>query len=111
MKLLFDQNLSPKLVGHLGDIFPGSSHVLTFNLDSAEDDEIWEFARIREYAIVTKDVDYNNLGVLRGFPPKVLWLLLGNCTTSEIASVFRHRYAEIELFEKDTSTGTLLLRS
>ena len=71
MKVLIDQNLSPKLVNRLADLFPGSSHVLSVGLDCATDDQIWEHARLNGFAIVTKDEDYNNLSVLRGGPPKV----------------------------------------
>ena len=42
MKLLFDQNLSPKLVNRLSDLFPGSNHVQSAALDCADDDLIWE---------------------------------------------------------------------
>jgi len=38
MKLLFDQNLPPKLVNRLADLFPGSSHVQSIRLDCASDD-------------------------------------------------------------------------
>lgn len=109
MKLLFDQNLSPKLVNRLADLFPGSSHVLSEGLDCANDDQVWEHARLNEFAIVTKDADYNNLSVVRGCPPKVIWLLLGNCTTAQVEAVFRIRFANIEAFEKDPSVGTLAL--
>jgi predicted nuclease of predicted toxin-antitoxin system len=64
LKLLFDQNLSPKLAVRLADLFPGSSHVLSLGLDRASDDAIWDHARDQNYAIVTKDADYNNLGVV-----------------------------------------------
>lgn len=57
MKLLFDQNLSPKLVNRLADLFPGSIHVLSVGLDCADDDRIWEYAEQNGFAIVTKDVD------------------------------------------------------
>jgi predicted nuclease of predicted toxin-antitoxin system len=109
MKLLFDQNLSPKLVNRLADLFPGSSHVQSVGLDCASDDQVWEHARLNELAIVTKDEDYNNLSVLRGSPPKVIWLQLGNCTTVQVEAVFRGRFADIEAFEKDPSVGTLVL--
>ncbi len=46
MKLLFDQNLSPKLVNRLADLFPGSIHVLSVGLDCADDDRIWEYATL-----------------------------------------------------------------
>jgi plasmid maintenance system antidote protein VapI len=38
MKLLFDQNLSPRLATRLQDLFPDSSHVFWLNLDQAEGD-------------------------------------------------------------------------
>jgi len=109
MKLFFDQNLSPKLVNRLADLFPASSHVQSVGLDCASDDQVWEHARLNGFAIVTKDADYNNLSVLRGSPPKVIWLQLGNCTTPQVEAVFRARVADIEAFEKDPSVGTLVL--
>ena len=71
MKLLFDQNLSPKLVSLLADLFPGSSHVQSVGLDCASDEQVWEHARLNGFAIVTKDEDFNYLSVVRGIPPKV----------------------------------------
>ena len=65
MKLLFDQNLSPKLVNRLADLFPASIHVQSAGLDCADDDQVWEYARLNGFAVVTKDEDYNNLSVLR----------------------------------------------
>lgn len=109
MKLLFDQNLSPKLVNQLADLFPGSSDVQSVGLDCAEDDQVWEHARLNGFAIVTKDEDYNNLSVLRGSPPKVIWLQLGNCTTAQVEAVFRARFVDIDAFEKDAAVGTLTL--
>jgi predicted nuclease of predicted toxin-antitoxin system len=109
MKLLFDQNLSPALVNRLADLFPGSSHVQSEGLDCASDDQVWEYARLNGFAIVTKDADYNSLSVVRGSPPKVIWLLLGNCTTAQVEAVFRARFVDIETFEQDPSLGTLAL--
>jgi predicted nuclease of predicted toxin-antitoxin system len=105
MKLLFDQNLSPKLVNRLAD----SIHVQAVGLDCANDDQIWEHARLNGLAVVTKDEDYNTLSVLWGTPPKVLWLQTGTCTTAQVEALFRARFADIEAFEKDLSVGTLVL--
>lgn len=55
---------------------------------------------------MTKDADYNNLSTMRGTPPKVIWLLLGNCTTGQVEAVFRSHRAQIEAFEQDASAGT-----
>ena len=109
MKLLFDQNLSPKLVNRLADLFPGSSHVQSAGLDAADDNQVWQYAKQNGFTIVTKDEDYNNLSVLRGWPPKVIWLQLGSCTTSQVEAAFRTRIADITAFENDPAAGTLVL--
>ena len=61
MKLLFDQNLSPRLVNALTDLYPDSDHVFNLNLDQASDNKVWNFALDRGFAIVTKDADCCNL--------------------------------------------------
>ena len=109
MKVLFDQNLSPKLVNGLADLLPDSCHVQSVGLDCASDDQVWEHARVNGFAIVTKDEDYNNLSVVRGGPPKIIWLQLGNCTTAQVEAVFRARIADIEAFGRDVSVSTLVL--
>lgn len=109
MKLLFDQNLSPKLVKLLADLFPDSVHVESAGFDHAGDEAVWEFARLNELAIVTKDEDYDYLSVARGAPPKVIWLQLGNCTTAQVEAVLRGRSADIEAFNAEPSVGTLVL--
>lgn len=80
MRLLFDQNLSPLLVGRLWDLFPDSVHVRDVGLKDADDREVWSFASKRAFIIATKDSDFNDLSFLHGFPPFVVWLNIGNCT-------------------------------
>ena len=96
-------------VNRLADLFPGSSHVQTAGLDCADDDQVWDYARQNDFAIVSKDEDYNNMSVLRGSPPKVIWVQLGNCTTAQVEAAFRARFADIEAFEKDPALGTFIL--
>ena len=107
MKLLFDQNLSPQLVSHLTDEFPGSSHVSFLNLDRADDIAIWQFAREHNFVIVTKDADYSDLGTLFGFPPYVVWLRTGNCTTRKIEATLRSHRVLIEQLQQGLALGTL----
>ena len=45
MKLLFDENLSRKLVARLADLYPDSVHVAEASLLESPDREIWEFAK------------------------------------------------------------------
>ena len=89
MKLLFDHNLSYKLVGHLADLFPASEHVRNVNLHEADDRMVWEYARANGFAIVSKDEDFHQLSFLYGPPPQVLWVRRGNCTTADIEQAVR----------------------
>ena len=109
MKLLFDQNLSPQLVLKLADLFPDSSHVCAVNLDRAQDHEVYEYARREEFTLVTKDADFNDLNVLRGFPPKVVWIRSGNCSTATIENILRLHYNEIMALESDSTKGVIAL--
>jgi predicted nuclease of predicted toxin-antitoxin system len=89
LKLLFDQNLSRKLISRLADIFPGSSHVQFHGLSEAEDGEIWEFAKAQDFCIVTQDADFADRSRLYGAPPKVVWLRCGNVPTSTVEALLR----------------------
>ena len=66
MKLLFDENLSPKLVQKLAETFPGSQHVDDVGLHGGTDDAIWDWAKIRDYVIVSKDNDFRQRAFLEG---------------------------------------------
>ena len=110
MKLLFDQNLSPRLVARLADLFPGSSHVSLLRLDEVPDTDVWLYAHDNHFVIVTKDADFGELSTLRGFPPKVIWLQVGNCTTGTIENVIREHAEAIERLERESEIGILSLR-
>jgi predicted nuclease of predicted toxin-antitoxin system len=107
MKLLFDHHLSRKLVGRLADLFPQSSHVVMHGLDRAEDVDIWQFARDEGYLIVTKDSDFNDVVMLRGVPPKIIWIRVGNCTTATVETIIRRNYPLIEVFYHDPQSAIL----
>ncbi len=109
MRLLFDQNLSRFLVARLIDDFPGSVHVSALGLSRADDLEVWTQARSGDYAIVTKDSDFNDLLFVRGHPPCVIWIRRGNCTTSEIEKLLRDRRPKIESL-KDSGNGLLVIQ-
>lgn len=89
MKLLFDQNLSRKLVNRLADIFPESSHVQFHGLAEKTDTEIWEFAKLNDFCIVTQDADFAERSRLYGSPPKVMWLRCGNVPTYKVEELIR----------------------
>ena len=78
MRLLFDQNISHRVVNKLKDNFPDAMHVRDFELQFASDKEIWNFGRNNNFAIVTFDSDFNDFATLYGLPPKIIWLRFGN---------------------------------
>jgi len=84
MKLLFDENLSHKLVLLLDDLFPNSVHVREIGLKAADDLQVWDFAKGNSLIIVSKDADMHQRSFIFGAPPKVVWVRLGNCATSEV---------------------------
>ena len=109
MRLLLDENLSPRLAVELARVFPGSMHVRDLGLASADDESIWQRAKEQGFAILSKDADFHQMSFLRGHPPKVLWMRLGNATTDEIhAAVLRH-LDSIALFEENEDAAFLAL--
>lgn len=102
MKLLFDHNLSPRLIGYLADLYPNSSHVYLLGFDRADDQAVWELARREGYLIVTKDADFSDLCMLFGFPPKVTWIRRGNCGNKDIEAILRRHNEEITALDAET---------
>lgn len=89
MKLLFDENLSPRLSQALADTFAGSAHVHDLGLGASDDWTIWQWARDHGFVIVTKDSDFAELSALHGAPPAVLLLRTGNCSTDWLLALLR----------------------
>ena len=98
MRLLFNQTLSPRLVGSLSDVYPGSSHVSLVGLDRASDAEVFDYA-----------LDFAELAQACSPSPKVVWLRLGNCTTSEIEDTLRARQEAVAALESDPEARVLAL--
>ena len=59
MKLLFDQNISRKILPLISEKFPNSDQVYRLGLQESNDDEIWDYAKRNGYTIVTKDSDFH----------------------------------------------------
>jgi predicted nuclease of predicted toxin-antitoxin system len=109
MKLLFDHNLSPSLVNRLRDLYPESNHVYRLGLDQVPDTEVWEYAKREEFLIVTKDADFSDLSLLRGFLPKIIWIHRGNCKTADIETILRSHYDDIADLNDNETIGVLTL--
>ncbi len=110
MKLLFDENLSPRLPALLIDCFPGSVHVFEIELDYSDDCLIWEYARQHGFAIVSRDSDFVELVAVRGTPPKILALQLGNCTTRYVELSLRGVAPQIQEFLLSETGSCMFLK-
>jgi predicted nuclease of predicted toxin-antitoxin system len=109
VKLLFDENVSHKLVGVLAHEFPGSAHVREVGLRAAEDTRIWDYARTQGLVIVSKDTDFRERSYVEGFPPKTIWLDVANAGTVAIAELLRRERGRIDRFERQEETSLLIL--
>ena len=107
MRLLFDHNLSHKLVQRLADCFPGSTQTRLIGLAQSPDQAVWDHALQHGFCIVTLDADFADLSLLRGQPPKVIWLRCGNATVAEVESLPRRHLAEIAWFAADPDANYL----
>ncbi len=109
MKLLFDENLSRKLVDRLSDLFPGSTHVTLADLQQATDANVWQFAQENGFAIVTADGDFYEMAATLGPPPKVVWLRGCDYPTSAAERLIRSQALRIGEFFRDKSQAVLIL--
>jgi predicted nuclease of predicted toxin-antitoxin system len=109
LKLLFDQNLSPRLIDYLADLYPDSMHVYRIGLDRASDLAVWNAARTRGYIIVSQDADFSDLSAMFGAPPKVIWIRRGNCSTREIEAILRLHYDALAGVNDDPESRVLVL--
>jgi len=107
VRLLFDEQLSEELCVLLEDIFPHSIHVRGLDAGGAGDLAVWQLAREHNALLVTKDEDFHRLSVMRGAPPKVVWLRLGNCTSADVAHLLRRHRDDIVQFSLQTETAIL----
>lgn len=109
MKLLLDENLSPRLIALLSDLYPDSHHVEDCGLISEPDEEVWKFARDQGFAIVSKDFDFSERSALLGSPPKVIWLRSGNCTTKQVEAALRDAFPKVRAFLESERESCLVL--
>jgi len=87
VKLLFDQNISFRIVNKIQNIFTESKQVKELGLENFSDFEIWEYSKNNGFAIVTFDADFADIANIKGSPPKIIWLRTGNMTTDSIADL------------------------
>lgn len=109
MKRLFDANRSPTLVVHLQQDYPQSAHARDVGLEAGSDAQIWEYARAHAFVIVSKDTDVRERSFVEGFPPKIIWLDVGNAGTVQIVTLLQQEHGRVESFGGAADTSLLIL--
>jgi len=109
MKLLLDENISNRIAVKVADLYPGTVHVKQIDLLRRADADVWEYAKANGFVIASKDGDFHHLSLLHGFPPKVIYLDVGNGPTSAILALLRGRAGEITAFGESPAENILVL--
>jgi len=107
MRLLFDENISYRIVRKLPGCFADCRHVDSVGLDDCNDEIIWQFAKKNGFTVVTFDSDFFKKSEVKGAPPKVIWLRTGNLTNSEIVELLALNFSKIASFINDTERNCL----
>ena len=107
MKLLFDQNISHRLISYIKDIYPQARQVREIGLENASDKQIWEYAKENDFSIVTFDGDFYDFSLIWGHPPKIIWIRTYNQTTKNIEEILRKHVITFIDFQNDNHLACL----
>lgn len=107
MKLLLDENISYRVVKSIESHFPGSIQVTKLGSELREDYRIFEFAFKNDFSIVTFDEDFYDLQLLKGHPPKIIWLRFGNSSNLKVINKLQESREAIESFLSNPDSGIL----
>lgn len=109
MRLLLDENLSESLLPAIADLYPDSLHIRLLGAGGASDEVVWQLAKDHACLLVTRDEDFIRFSMVRGVPPKVVWLAVGNCSNQEIVRLLRTRHQALEDFSRHEQATFLTL--
>jgi predicted nuclease of predicted toxin-antitoxin system len=107
MKLLFDQNISYRILKRIEVSFPGSNHVSLIGLHNTSDIDIWNYAKLNSYHIVTFDVDFSNISTFKGVPPKIIWLRMRDMRLRNISALIHEKTPVIKDFLTDRTLAEI----
>lgn len=109
MKLLLDENLSDRIIPLIVDLYPDSTHVKFLGLTNTDDVIIWEYAKLNDFVIVSKDSDFHQRSLVYGHPPKFIYLRIGNSPTSKIVQILREKFEMMIKFGESEVESILVL--
>lgn len=109
MKFLIDQNISFRVLPIIQKNFPGSEHISNLGLKNSTDINIWNYAKQNGFVILTHDLDFDDILVNQGFPPKIIRLSTGNLSNSATADLINSHKDEIDKFFLNQESGLMIL--
>lgn len=111
MKFLIDENISWRIVSKLNNLNGFEFlHISKTKLNKpAKDQEIWDYAKEKQFSIITNDEDFIDLVSMYGFPPKVIALKTGNQSTQYLADLLVKKHDVIKEFWNQSEYGVLEL--
>jgi predicted nuclease of predicted toxin-antitoxin system len=109
VKLLLDENLSDRIIPKVVDLYPDSDHVKNLGLANTDDIVIWNYAKVNDFVLVSKDSDFHQRSLLYGHPPKFIYLRIGNSPTSKIIAILRDKLEIIQEFYSSKLESILVL--
>jgi predicted nuclease of predicted toxin-antitoxin system len=73
------------------------------------DEDVWDYARTNGFTIASKDSDFQQRSLLYGYPPKLVWLRIGNCTRQQLVELITTHEQEICALDTDPVEAVLVL--
>jgi predicted nuclease of predicted toxin-antitoxin system len=107
MKLLLDENLSRRIIPMIQDAYPESSQIALLGMESANDKAVWAYAQQQGFILVTQDSDFNEMSVLYGHPPKIIWLKCGNQPRKRIVEILLSIQEDVTAFATNPTISCL----
>ena len=107
MKLLLDENLSRRIIPMIQDAYPESSQIALLGMESANDKTVWAYAQQQGFILVTQDSDFNEMSVLYGHPPKIIWLKCGNQPKKRIVEILLSIQGDVTAFATNPTISCL----
>ena len=112
MKLLLDANISWRLCVPLAEYFGECFHVNRIGLVVPPSDiMIWNYAKDNDCIIISHDMDFLDLLLARGYPPKIVLLKTGNIDAAATLKILiQIKETIIEWSRKETGLLEITVR-
>ena len=109
LKLLIDMNLSPQWTEALADAGIEAHHWSEFGDGAASDQEVFQWARLHGFVLLTHDLDFSRiLALAGGRSPSVVLLRTHRLLPSDSAATL---VTALRRHEEDIETGAVLVVS